>query len=672
MQLLKNVSIPWKLKAVILCTTIVALLVTCVALFTFERLAFQSGLEQNLSTLAQVIGDNCATSVALDQPDDTKELLSALDAEPQIEAAWIYSKTGEAFGSYASRDTSPRPPAARPLDGFHWEEQYLLYAGSLSDKKSNQRVGTICLLANFSAMRQRFRLYAQVIGGVLLVSVLVAYSLSGPLQRIISKPILDLAQTAQSISIHKDYSVRAQKVGEDEIGAFTDAFNLMLIQIEQQDQALRLAKDELEGRVADRTRELRELQRQKELILNSAGEGIYGLDLAGRMTFVNATAAQMIGSHVDELGGRDEHAVVRHSNAEGQPYSPEHCPICAEFRLGKPYSSDDQILWRKGNATFHAAYIRTPLVAGDQIVGAVVVFRDITEQKAADQRLAALNKQLQEASRQAGQAEVATAVLHNLGNVLNSVNVSALLLNDYLRHLRTRSLAKVVELVREHAGDLGRFMTQDPKGKALPDYLASLALHWDEQKIAMGRELDILTKHVDHIKEIVTVQQAYAKVSGIVETLPVASLVEDALQVSGCAFSQHDVQLIREYAEVPSVQIDKHKSLQILINLLRNALDALESSPRPNRKLTLKIGLSGAERVKIEVADNGVGIAPENLTRIYSHGFTTKANGHGFGLHSGALAAKEMGGALTVRSAGPGLGATFTLELPLAKKRTHT
>ena len=203
--------------------------------------------------------------------------MSALEAEPQIEVACIYEETGDLFESYERPGTVRRAPALRPPDGFHWEEQYLVFAGPLFLKKANRRIGTICLLANFSAMRQRFRLYAQVIGGVMLVSFGVAYLLSGPLQRIISEPILDLARTARSISVQKDYSVRAQKQGNDEIGTFTDAFNLMLTQIEQQDQALRLAKEGLEERVEDRTRELRELQHQKELILNSAGEGIYGL-----------------------------------------------------------------------------------------------------------------------------------------------------------------------------------------------------------------------------------------------------------------------------------------------------------------------------------------------------------------------------------------------------------
>ena len=115
---------------------------------------------------------------------------------------------------------------------------------------------------------------------------------------------------------------------------------------------------------------------------------------------------------------------------------------------------------------------------------------------------------------------------------------------------------------------------------------------------------------------------------------------------------------------MPAVLADKHKVLQILVNLLRNAKHALEEGGGGDKRLKLRVGINGERRVKISVSDNGVGIAPEHLSRIFEHGFTTRKEGHGFGLHSGALAAREMGGSLGAHSAGPGQGATFTLEFP--------
>ena len=130
------------------------------------------------------------------------------------------------------------------------------------------------------------------------------------------------------------------------------------------------------------------------------------------------------------------------------------------------------------------------------------------------------------------------------------------------------------------------------------------------------------------------------------------------------ALNRHGVEVVRDFEKVPPMNVEKHKILQILINLLRNAKYACDESGRADKRLTVRVA-NGRQRLKISVIDNGVGIAPENLTRIFNHGFTTRKNGHGFGLHSGALAAREMGGSLTVQSEGPGQGAAFTLELPV-------
>jgi C4-dicarboxylate-specific signal transduction histidine kinase len=142
----------------------------------------------------------------------------------------------------------------------------------------------------------------------------------------------------------------------------------------------------------------------------------------------------------------------------------------------------------------------------------------------------------------------------------------------------------------------------------------------------------------------------------------VVDLVEDSLRMNEGAFNHHHVEIIRDFEEVPPISVEKHKILQILVNLLRNAKHACQDSARPDRQMTVRVA-NGQGRIKISIADNGVGIPPENLTRIFNHGFTTRKDGHGFGLHSGALAAQEMGGSLAARSAGVGRGAEFTLEL---------
>jgi signal transduction histidine kinase len=161
----------------------------------------------------------------------------------------------------------------------------------------------------------------------------------------------------------------------------------------------------------------------------------------------------------------------------------------------------------------------------------------------------------------------------------------------------------------------------------------------------------------------VSKQQSYAKISGVSEMVEVADLVEDSLHMNAAALTRHDVELIRDYQPVPPINIDKHKVLQILVNLIRNAKYACDDGGMADKRVTVRVA-GGEGYIRISIIDNGVGIPPENLTRIFNHGFTTRKNGHGFGLHSGAIAAKEMGGSLTTESKGLGHGATFTLEIP--------
>jgi C4-dicarboxylate-specific signal transduction histidine kinase len=200
----------------------------------------------------------------------------------------------------------------------------------------------------------------------------------------------------------------------------------------------------------------------------------------------------------------------------------------------------------------------------------------------------------------------------------------------------------------------------------VPRYLIKLAAHLAAEREELLRELSVLARNLEHIKEVVVMQQSYAKMSGVAEILPPAQLVEDALRMNETALARHGVQVVREFAEVPLVSIDKHKVLQILVNLIRNAKQALKEAAVKEKRLTLRVAHSGPDKVAIVVQDNGVGIPSENLARIFQHGFTTKHDGHGFGLHSGANAAKEMGGSLSAASEGLGRGATFTLELPAA------
>jgi signal transduction histidine kinase len=299
---------------------------------------------------------------------------------------------------------------------------------------------------------------------------------------------------------------------------------------------------------------------------------------------------------------------------------------------------------------------------GAEALGAVVVVQDITERRLAEAELEEVHKQLLIASRQAGMAEVATNVLHNVGNVLNSVNVAASLVAERIKKSKCSGVAKVAALLSAQT-DLAAFLS-GAQGRHLPDYLQELSDELLDERDASVSELAALRANVEHIKEIVAMQQGYAKRGGITDTLDMRVLVEDSLRMNEGAFSRHGVTIVRDFAEVPLIQVDKHKVLQILVNVIRNAKYACSEMKGGEKRVTVRVRAT-PRSIVVAVIDTGIGIPPENLERIFNHGFTTRADGHGFGLHSSALAARELGGSLLATSAGIGQGATFTLTLPL-------
>jgi PAS domain S-box-containing protein len=404
--------------------------------------------------------------------------------------------------------------------------------------------------------------------------------------------------------------------------------------------------------------ELRMQNLHFQAALDNMSQGLCLTDAQGRLTVANQRFLEIYGlGAAVAAAGRSMAEILGHSAVleSAQDYltltsAREVGMLTQELRDGRFIKID-----------------HVPLARG----GSVDTFDDVTERKRANEAVLAAQKQLVDISRQAGMAEVATGVLHNVGNVLNSVNVSANLLVESVGRSRGSDLARVCALLREHVRDLGEFVTTHPQGRHLTAFLESLDKHLKGERETNARELEALLEKVGHIKEIVMMQQSYAVVVGVQEQLKVTDLVEESLRLSVAALSRHSVELIRAYDDTPMINVDKHKALQILVNLVTNAKCACVDSGREDGCMTIRVASDGS-RGKMAVTDNGVGIPRENLTRIFNHGFTTRKSGHGFGLHSGALAARELGGSLTAHSDGPGCGATFTLKLPLQVSRsTH-
>ncbi|MFT3781383.1 MAG: PAS domain-containing sensor histidine kinase [Nibricoccus sp.] len=394
--------------------------------------------------------------------------------------------------------------------------------------------------------------------------------------------------------------------------------------------------------------------------LENIPDQIYFKDLQSRFITLSRAKAKRDGKKVEDYIGKtdfdffaDEHA--RNAFADEQ----------AIIQTGRPILEKlEREVWPDGRVTW---VVTNKLPWRDQqgkVIGTFGMSRDVTKTIETQKALEESNRQLMEATRQAGMAEVATGVLHNVGNVLTSINVTANLISDRFRDSKVTSIFKVCALLRDHQNNLGEFFANDPRAGKLPTYLESLATNLDKERVDTMADLATLLKSIDHIKDIIWMQQSYASVAGMVEPLVPSETIEDALKLSINALQRHNVHVEKQIAQTPSARAERHKVLQILVNLISNAKKAMDCKEPSQRKMLIRVENGLNDMVIIKVIDNGIGIPEENLTKIFSHGFTTRKDGHGFGLHSSALAAKQMGGELTAESAGVGQGATFTLSLP--------
>jgi PAS domain S-box-containing protein len=629
----------------LICGAVLCVAIT--ALFSFQVLNFRSNYQRDAVTLATVIADNSAAALFFQDDAAATAVLLTLQAKPTVETASLVLTNKSVFAHFGTAEEAKALSQFPPAGECRFSGGDLLVSQPV--KWKGERVSTLYLRLDY---RRTFLallgFYGLVVVGITVVSLILAGVLSSRLGRRITGPILQLARTAQVVGEKKDYSVRAVVSSRgDELGRLTESFNEMLSRIQSQDAALSFSQQKMEAlinsidgivweRTPDRTR-FTFISRQSQDILGYEPEAWQEKPDFWEEKLQPDDAAKAIQTGHDLA-------------ARGQPYS-------YEYRM---MAADGRTVWIRESGTV--------LVEKGEPVAMRGIFQDITRQKLDAEELDKLNRQLMNTSRQAGMAEVATGVLHNVGNVLNSVSVSATLVTDRLRRSKVVNLRRATTLLREQNGQLAEFLTSDPKGKLLPEYLGTVADQLAGEQTKLITLMTSVSEHIEHIKEIVSMQQSYAKVSGVYENLSAAVLVEDALRMNAAAFDRHHIDLVREFGDnLPAVCVDRHKVLQILINLLRNAKYALAARGEDDKRIVIRLGLASPERVKITVGDNGIGIDPAHLTSIFNHGFTTKKDGHGFGLHSGANAAKEMGGTLTAHSDGLGKGAEFTLELPVAK-----
>ena len=921
MRFLQRAPLKRKLIVITMFTTTLALALACVTFVICDQVILRRNLLRDLSSTAEMIGFNSASALSFNDPVSAEQTLKSLTAYPHIVAACVYDREGAAFASFlraGGKATSSPVKAGAPEATFGRDQLVLV-------RKINfdgEVIGAIYLRSDLSELHDRMKLSAIIFVVVMLGAGLTGYVVASRLQRVISDPVSHLAEVVGQVAGDGNYSVRAVKQANDEVGGLIEGFNEMLTQIQARDRKLQQTQDELEQRVDARTRELASSVSLLNATLDSTTDGIVATNHTGEVVCYNTRFATMwnlspdilsrrlseeviaasarqvrdpkeflrrlssfykVGDahlvdlvelldgrtferyiHPQRVDGRDIGVVVSYRNItdrrqaqeevarerarfkfifdsvpvgislvvpdrEGNAHivNPAHTRITgiadgmlnlpgafervthpedrarqhaivqqykrgeiSHFTLEKRYvHPDGKIVWaaltrrmfvdpatgsrqsittiidisdlkaaeaevarerarfkfifeavpigislvspgEDGSGLVNPAHVRITGVAAEhsrepgifervshpddfrrqmefvkkysageidqftiekrylhpdgKVVWVALTSRlfteavterkqsittlvDITERKQAEAKLAETHKQLLDTSRQAGMAEVATGVLHNVGNVLNSVNVSTTLLGEIVRQSKIGNVVKLADLLTGKGAELARFLTTDPRGQKVPAFLQTLSTCLTQEQAGLLAEIESLRKNIDHIKEIVAMQQSYARVSGVSEMVSIGDLIEDALSMNAGAFVRHDVSLVRDFQANPTARLEKHKVLQVLVNLMRNAKYACDDSGRMEKQIVIRVTSTG-ERVRIAIIDNGIGIPAENLTRIFSHGFTTRKQGHGFGLHSGALAAKELGGTLTVESEGTGHGATFILELPLRQE----
>ncbi len=444
--------------------------------------------------------------------------------------------------------------------------------------------------------------------------------------------------------------------------------------------------------------------------LDVLAQGVVMLDQEGSIVLANTAFAKRAGLPLEDLIGSTlsqlAWASVTPSNeALGEPW-------IAALTNGKTQTDVRMVMTDPTGKSWHFIVSSAPILDEKQrLRGAVVSFDDVTEleeanaalsnavkelersqaqiinqnselehtnqslvvemaeRKKAESEREALNRRLQEASRRIGMAEVAASVLHNVGNVLNSVNVSVGLIHKVLERTPIDKVGRIGQMVQDHIHDLSSYLAQDEKGKQIPSYLVKLATQVSTNFTGINKELDSLDHNIEHIRRIIMAQQGHAKTQILMEQIQLADVIEQALAINRDSLEKAGIRIVREYAELPATMCDRHQVLQIMVNLVNNAINAMKAVPGRAHRLTVKIGYhsESRERVLVQVHDTGMGITPDNFKRLFTQGFTTRPEGQGLGLHSSSLAAKLLGGALSAASEGEGRGATFTLDLPLAQ-----
>jgi PAS domain S-box-containing protein len=634
MQWTRKLSLRRKLTLVIMINTFVALCAAGTGFAEYGVYRFKELRLEDLNALANIVGTNSTAPLVFEDPDSAQDILRALAAKPHILSAAIYDREDKPFAVYhrgASMDKYSAPPVESESSRFTSNRVLIFQAINFQDEK----VGTVFLEGDTVEYKQLLVGYLFFFALIVAVVSLGAYAMAGRLQRPISNPILELAWITKMVTSTRDYSIRAGKRSEDEVGVLIDGFNEMLEQIQNRDTELRHAREGLERRVDERTTELEQevadRQRAQEalhesegrirLLLDSTAEAIYGIDREGRCTFCNPATLRLLGHEKgDALLGKEMHGAIHHSHPDGTPYPAADCQIFNSLRRGEGFHSDDEVFWRADGTSFPVEYWAYPIRKEGEAVGAVVTFLDITERKRAQAALLEAKEAAEAASR--AKSEFLANMSHEIRTPMNGIiGMTELALDTAL----TVEQRNYLNLVKSSADSLLH---------GINDIL-------DFSKIEAGK-LELEKTEFE-----------------------IRDLLRDTLKTLAQRADQKSLEICtRVSPSVPKFLIgDPTRLRQLVVNLVGNAIKFTEEG---NVILDAELEERTGDEVQlhISVSDTGMGIPLEKQHIIFesfaqADGSTTRRfGGTGLGLTISRQLVELMGGRMWVESE-VGKGSTF-------------
>jgi PAS domain S-box-containing protein len=618
---LGRLSIKRKLVTIIMLVSSLVMLLATGTFIAYQWIAFRQRMVQDLSSQAEMLADNCTASLSFDNKRDAGEVLDSLKAKKAISSACVYRSDGSILASYSRKDiiTITNFPPPQP-EGYHFSKNQLVMFRPVHLNGLN--IGTIFIQSDLSELTSFLNQSGIALFLMLLLASATAYLLSSKLQKLVSVPIFHLADTAHIVSQNKDYSIRAVKYTDDELGLLTDAFNSMLVQIEERDIDLRHLRNLLSN------------------IINSMPSALVGIDPEGRITQWNREAERLTGISAPDAQGRTLTDVF--------PQMAEEMKKVWDAIRKKEPQKNTKIPTRKDGITRFSDVTVYPLIANG-VEGAVIRIDDVTDQVRIEEMMIQSEKMLSVGGLAAGMAH---EINNPLAGILQNVQVMRNRLNNSLpkNSLIAEECGTTMETIISYMEKRGIFtminsvMDSGRRAAQIVDNMLSFSRK-SESKFSASNLSQLLEK-----------------------TMELASNDYDLKK----KYDFRRIEILRQYdQEMPEVWCESTKIQQVLLNLLKNGAQAMNEKKYADDetpRLTLRVTPEG-NMARIEIEDNGPGMDEITRKRIFEPFFTTKEVGTGTGLGlsvSYFIITENHNGTMTVEST-PGKGCNFIIRLPMQR-----